>query len=123
MISCAVPSRGENLVSTDAFEIIKDGSPTHGHVEAVMIAMRRLDFSRLICARRSRERDLAIAMVTARILEPQSKLATTLWWADTTLPEMLDVRDADEDDLYDAMDWLLERQSSIENKLAGSCDA
>ncbi len=111
--------KGENLVSADAFEIIKDGSPTHGHVEAVMTAMRRLDFSRLICARRSRERDLAIAMVTARILEPQSKVATTLWWADTTLPEMLDVRDADEDDLYGAMDWLLERQSSIENKLAG----
>jgi len=111
--------KGENLVSADAFEIIKDGSPAHGHVEAVMTAMRRLDFSRLICARRSRERDLAIAMVTARILEPQSKLATTLWWADTTLPEMLDVRDADEDDLYDAMDWLLERQPSIENKLAG----
>ena len=111
--------KGENLVSVDAFEIIKDGSPSHGHVEAVMTAMRRLDFSRLICARRSRERDLAIAMVTARILEPQSKLATTLWWADTTLPEMLDVRDADEDDLYDAMDWLLEHQSSIENKLAG----
>jgi transposase len=111
--------KGENLVSADTFEIIQDGSPAHGHVEAVMTAMRRLDFSRLICARRSRERDLAIAMVTARILEPQSKVATTLWWADTTLPEMLDVRDADEDDLYGAMDWLLERQSSIENKLAG----
>ncbi len=111
--------KGENLVSADAFEIIKDGSPAHGHVEAVMTAMRRLDLSRLICARRSRERDLVVAMVAARILEPQSKLATTLWWADTTLPEMLDVRDADEDDLYDAMDWLLERQSSIENKLAG----
>lgn len=111
--------KGENLVSADAFEIIKDGSPAHGHVEAVMTAMRRLDFSRLICARRSRERDLAIAMVTARILEPQSKLATTLWWADTTLPEVLNIRDADEDDLYDAMDWLLERQPNIEYKLAG----
>ena len=52
-------------------------------------------------------------------LEPQSKLATTLWWADTTLPEILEVSDADEDDLYNAMDWLLERQSGIENKLAG----
>ena len=58
-------------------------------------------------------------MVAARILEPKSKLATTLWWADTTLPEILDVSDADEDDLYDAMDWLLERQNRIENKLAG----
>jgi len=111
--------KGESLVSTDALEIVEDGSPAHGHVDAVMTAMRRLDFSRLICSRRSRQRDLVVAMVAARILEPKSKLATTLWWADTTLPEILDVNDADEDDLYDAMDWLLERQNRIENKLAG----
>lgn len=110
--------KGENLVSSDSFEITENGSPAHGHVEAVMTAMRRLNFSRLICSRRSRQRDLVVAMVAARILEPKSKLATTLWWADTTLPEMLDVSNADEDDLYDAMDWLLERQSRIENKLA-----
>jgi len=77
-----------------------------------MTAMRRLGFSRLISSRYSRQRDLVVAMVAARILEPKSKLATTLWWTDTTLPEILD-------DLYDAMDWLLERQSRIENKLAG----
>ena len=111
--------KGESLVSTDALEIVEDGSPAHGHVDAVMAAMRRLGFSRLICSRRSRQRDLVVAMVAARILEPKSKLATTLWWADTTLPEILDVSDADEDDLYDAMDWLLERQNRIENKLAG----
>ncbi len=111
--------KGENLVSTNAFEIIEDGSPAHGHVNAVMTAMGRLDFSRLICSRRSRQRDLVVAMIVARILEPKSKLATTAWWADTTLPEMLDVSDADENDLYDAMDWLLEHQSCIENKLAG----
>ncbi len=109
---------GENLVSTDSFEIIEDGSPAHGHVDAVITAMRRLDFSKLICSRRSSQRDLVVAMVAARILEPKSKLATTLWWADTTLPEMLDVNDASENDLYDAMDWLLERQRGIENKLA-----
>jgi len=111
--------KGENLVSTDAFEIVEDGSPAHGHVDAVMTAMRRLDFSRLICSRNSRQRDLVVAMVAARILEPKSKLATSVWWADTTLPEMLNINDADEDDLYDAMDWLLERQRHIEKKLAG----
>ena len=111
--------KDENLVSTDAFEIIEDGSPAHGHVDAVMTAMRRLDFSRLISSRHSRQRDLVVAMVAARILEPKSKLATTTWWADTTLPEILNVSDADEDDLYEVMDWLLERQSRIENKLAG----
>jgi transposase len=111
--------KGEDLVSTEAFEIVEDGSPAHGHVEAVMTAMRRLEFSRLICSRPSRQRDLVVALVAARILEPRSKLATTLWWADTTLPEILEVSDADEDDLYDAMDWLLERQGNIESKLAG----
>jgi transposase len=57
-------------------------------------------------------------MVVARILEPKSKNATTLWWADTTLPETFGIKNADEDDLYEAMDWLLKRQSSIEKKLA-----
>jgi len=111
--------KGENLVSTDDFEIVEDGPPAHGHVDAIITAMRRLDFSKLICSRLSRQRDLVVAMIAARILEPRSKLATTAWWADTTLPETLDVSVADEDDLYDAMDWLLERQSSIVNKLAG----
>ena len=59
-----------------------------------------------------------MAMVAARILEPQSKLATSLWWHTTTLPEILGVSDADEDDLYAAMDWVLERQEVIEKKLA-----
>ena len=50
---------GEHLISAEqAFEIIEDGSPAHGHVEAVMIAMRRLGFSRLICSRGSRQREL-----------------------------------------------------------------
>ena len=111
--------RGENLVSTDFIEIIENGSPAHGHVDAVMTAMRRLNFSKLICSRGSHQRNLVVAMVVARILEPISKIATTHWWADTTLPEMLDINDADEDDLYGAMDWLLERQGHIENKLAG----
>ena len=57
-------------------------------------------------------------MVAARILEPDSKLATTRWWHTTTLPADLGVSDADEDTLYEAMDWLLERQERIEQKLA-----
>jgi hypothetical protein len=68
--------KGENLVSTDSLEIIEDGSSAHGHVDAAKTAMRRLDFSGLICSRRSRQRDLFVAMVAAGILEPQSKLET-----------------------------------------------
>lgn len=111
--------KGEKLVSTDElFEIVEDGSPAHGHVEAVVTAMKRLSFNSLIAARPSRQRDLVVAMVAARILEPQSKLATTRWWFSTTLPDMLGIGSADEDELYDAMDWVLERQGNIEKKLA-----
>lgn len=88
------------------------------NVDAVLSAMRRLGFDSLLASRRCRERDLVVAMVVARILEPQSKLATSLWWSSTTLPELLDVSDADENELYGAMDWLLERQPRIERKLA-----
>ena len=58
------------------------------------------------------------AMVAARIVAPHTKLATTRWWHTTTLAEEFGVADADEDDLYAAMDWLLERQGAIEKKLA-----
>ena len=53
---------------------------------------------------------------SSRILEPQSKLATSQWWHTTTLPEILGVSDAREDDLYAAMDWVLKRQEVIEKK-------
>lgn len=110
---------GKQMVSTDeVFEIVEDGSRTHGNAEAVLIAMRRLGFSGLINSRPSRQRDLVVAMVAARILKPQSKLATTRWWSSTTLAEMLGVDQTDEDELYEAMDWLLEHQAQIEKKLA-----
>jgi transposase len=111
--------KGKQMVSTDeAFEIVEDGSRAHGHAEAVLTAMRRLDFSGLINSRPSRQRDLVVAMVAARVLKPQSKLAMTRWWPSTTLTEMLGVGQTDEDELYEAMDWLLEHQAHIEKKLA-----
>jgi transposase len=100
----------------DTFEVV--ASPTHGHVHAVLLAMRRLGFAELIASQPTPERDRVRALVAARIVEPHSKLATTRWWHDTTLPKTLGVADADENDLYAAMDWLLERQNRIERKLA-----
>ena len=109
--------KGETLVNAcHAFEAIS--SQHHGHVQAVLDAMRRLGFASLVASRPSRQRDLVVAMVAARILEPDSKLGTTRWWHHTTLPALLGVSDADEEDLYTAMDWLLERQPLIEKKLA-----
>src|SRR3990170_2422008 len=109
--------RDEPLAPAEAlFDVV--ASFHHGHVQAVRTTMQRLGFDALIASRPSRERDLVVAMVAARILEPDSKLATTRWWHTTTLPADLGLSDADEDTLYEAMDWLLERQDRIEQKLA-----
>ncbi len=113
--------KGERLVSIDD-EFEKVESWHHGHVDAVLRSMKRLGLERLINTRRCKERDLVVAMVVGRILEPDneknSKLANTRWWETTTLPSMLKLDGVDEDDLYEAMDWLLEGQETIEKKLA-----
>ena len=109
--------QGEDFVpAAERFEIT--GSLAHGHVEAVRAAMTRLGFAGLVASKSSRERDLVCAMVAARILSPQTKLATTRWWKTTTLADEFGVADADEDALYAAMDWLFERQERIQKKLA-----
>ena len=99
-----------------AFEVIR--SRSQGAVEAVALTMQRLGFAALIASKPCRERDIVLAMVAARIIAPHTKLATTRWWHTTTLAEDFDVADANEDELYAAMDWLLQRQSKIETKLA-----
>jgi len=104
------------LVMAQAFRI--SCSRAHGHVQAVATAMQGLGFAALIAAKPCRERDLVLAMVSSRILAPQTKLATTRWWHTTTLAEDFAVSDANENDLYAAMDWLLKRQGTIEKKLA-----
>ena len=109
--------RGEPLSPfAERFEAI--ASRAHGHVQAVRAAMRRLGFESLLGSRASRQRDLVCAMVAARVLAPHTKLATTRWWHSTTLAEEFAVVEANEDELYAAMDWLLERQTAIEKKLA-----
>ncbi len=109
--------KGETLVSpSEAFSIGR--SRPHGHVEIVLGVIRKLGLDRMIASRRSRERDLVVAMIAQRLLFPCSKLATTRHWHTTTLAEELGVADADENELYAALDWLLERQASIEQKLA-----
>jgi hypothetical protein len=109
--------KGETLVPVaDLFAIVR--SRHHGHVQAVRAAIKQLAFESVIASRPSRDRNLILAMVIARILEPTSKLATTRWWHTTTLPDACGVTDADEDDLYAALDWLLTRQAPIEKKLA-----
>ncbi len=109
--------RNESLLRPDEAFLIERSRP-HGHIEAVLACTERLGLERVLGAKRCRERDLVLAMVIERLVHPASKLATTRLWHTTTLAEELAVGDADEDELYGAMDWLLQRQARIEKKLA-----
>jgi len=106
--------------SADAFQILR--SQPHGHVAAVVGSLRKTGLERLISADSSRQRDLIVAMIAARIVDPSSKLATARALDTDTLSnslgELLDLQKVQDDDLYRAMDWLLERQTDIENALA-----
>jgi transposase len=90
----------------------------HGHVEAILLMIRKLELDRLLAFQSCRERDLVLGMIAQRLIDPCSKLATTRAWHATTLAQELGVADATENDLYAAMDWLGERQERIEKKLA-----
>src|SRR5438105_13805606 len=109
--------RGEPVgVLSGAFEI--ERSLPAGHVIAALGMARRLELSRLLDRQPSRERELVLAMICQRAIAPCSKLATVRAFEQSTLASELGVADADEDDLYGAMDWLLERQARIEDRLA-----
>ena len=113
--------KNEPLVSRDAaFDITR--SLPHGHVAAVLGTLKKLRLDRTIAGTASPERQRVIALIAARILDPGSKLATARGLAQATarnsLAETLGIEDTDEDDLYAAMDWLLERQDAIERRLA-----
>jgi transposase len=109
--------RGERYVPAgEAFQI--ERSLPAGHAMASLSMARRLDLARLLDRSPSRERDLVMAMVCQRVIAPASKLATVRSLSSSTLAEELNVTDADEDDLYAALDWLLDRQERIEDRLA-----
>lgn len=98
--------------------LVNERSWPHGHVAATLGTARRLGLEALIDPQPSRQRDLVVAMIVSRILQPASKLATTRLFSTTSLGPVLDVETATEDELYGAMDWLLARQPDIEARLA-----
>lgn len=104
------------LPASEAFLI--ERSRPHGHVQAVLGTVRQLGLERLIAPQRSRQRELVVALIVERVLAPCSKRATARLWQHSTLAEQLDLEDADENDLYEALDWLLPRQPRIEAQLA-----
>lgn len=89
-----------------------------GHIRAIRTTMERLGISELVSSKPCRERDLVLAMLAQRVARPSSKLESASLFDDSTLAQDFNVPNADENDLYEAMDWLLERQGFIEKKLA-----
>ena len=113
--------KGETFVNPDnAFTCVR--SLPHGHVAAVLGTVRRLGLHQLLARGASRFRDLVLALVVARVIDARSKLATARALAPesavSTLGEMLGLGDVDPHELYAAMDWLVERQAGIEQRLA-----
>jgi transposase len=109
--------QGRRYLDADQAFAIERSLPA-GHVQAALAMARRLELARLLDRTASRERDLCLAMIVQRALRPGSKLQTIRSLAQSTLASELDVTGADEDDLYRALDWLLERQARIEDRLA-----
>jgi len=109
--------QGETFLSSD--EAIRTlASKPHGHVEAILTTFDRLDLEGLLASRPSRQRSLILALIAQRLLFPCSKLASLRYWQTTTLADELAVGDATSGELYQALDWLLARQRTIEEKLA-----
>jgi transposase len=109
--------RGEAVLAPGEHPRIENPLPA-GHVEAALAMARRLELSRLIDRQPSRERELVLAMVVQRVLEPGSKLQMARALERSTLASELQLEGQDQDDLYRALDWLLERQARIEERLA-----
>src|SRR5215216_1631125 len=107
---------GRRLVDAEeALEVTR--SLPHGHVAAVWAMARKLGFPALL-GPASPQRDLAMALIVARVCRPDSKLATTRWWADTTLGVDLGVARILTEKMYAAMDWLGDRQDKLQRRLA-----
>ena len=112
---------GETLVSTEEHFDIERSLP-HGAAAAVVGMIKKLELDHVIASRRSPERDRVVALVAARILEPTSRAAVARMLdpdtATSTLGEILGVQGVTTDQLYGALDWVVEHQERIEAKLA-----
>jgi hypothetical protein len=107
---------GETLVvAGSGFDLTR--SLPHGHLAAVSVMAKTLGLAELL-GPSCKERDIAYALILARVVHPRPKLATTKWWGDTTLVADLGLEGIGTDEVYAAMDWLGERQGAIETKLA-----
>ena len=114
--------KGGTVIAPDreAFTVVR--SLPHGHIAAAIGTARKIGLDRILGPDGNRCRDLVLAMIAARILDPGSKLATARalapMTATTSLGEVLGLGDVEDRELYGALDWLHERQSAIEAAFA-----
>lgn len=113
--------KGEKLVRAEE-SVRVERSASYGHVAAVLGTIRRLKLDQVLGTKRSPERDRVLAMIVARVLAPDSKLATARGLGEesafSALADALSLESVSADSLYRALDWLVERQPAIESKLA-----
>ena len=113
--------KGEKLVAAEESVQIGRSAP-YGHVAAVLGMIRRLKLDQALGTKRTPERDRVLAMLVARLLAPDSKLATARGLGEesafSALADALSLESVSADSLYRSLDWLLERQPAIEAKLA-----
>ena len=114
--------KGGRVVAPETDAVVIRRSLPHGHVAAVLGTARRIGLDRLVAAKASRRRDLVVAMICARLIAPMSKLATAKALdpetATSSLGSVLGLGPVDEDELYAALDELVDRQPAIETALA-----
>ena len=114
--------KGGTAIAAGTAPIIVRRSLPHGAVAAALGALRAVGLDRMLGTTDDRCRDLVIAMVVNRIVAPASKAATARMLdgetAASSLGAVLGLGAVDEDQLYDALDWLGERQPAIEKSLA-----
>jgi hypothetical protein len=114
--------KGGIVIAADREAFTVSRSLPHGHAALVLGAARKIGLDTIIGPVGERCRDLVLAMIAARIIDPGSKLAAARalapGTASSSLGTILSLGAVDEDELYTALDWLGERQPAIETALA-----
>ena len=114
--------KGGTVIPRDQQAITIIRSLPHGHVAAALGTARKIGLDRLLGPDGNRCRDLVLALIVSRLLEPGSKLAAARALspdtASSSLGQQLGLGMVDEDEVYTALDWLAVRQPAIETALA-----
>jgi transposase len=114
--------KGGTVIPAEHDAITVTRSLPHGHVAAALGTARKIGLDRILGPDGNRCRDLVLALLVGRILDPVSKLAAARALCPATascsLGEALGLGEVDDDELYAALDWLLARQAAIETALA-----